>query len=188
MSQTETARSGSGCFQMPRPYVGGKSSSLEGGPRPESRAVSPAQLPTFQDRHRPPPWRGALPTRATPGQRLGQDARAPCSSPSEGASELFCVKTLPLQRLKPPELFGDSLLKFTYFRDLTDILSKCIYFQNFFFKPLSPRAGVLGCNKILPHLLHLPPLQHWAWQAAVGTMAPVLDPEMRMGASSVIGR
>lgn len=52
MSQTETARSGSGCFQMPRPYVGGKSSSLEGGSLPESPLLSCPRSRT-ETRHRP---------------------------------------------------------------------------------------------------------------------------------------
>lgn len=61
-------------------------------------------------------------------------------------------------------------------------------FPEFPFQITIAQSWILGSNKILPHLLHSPELQHWAWQAVVGTMAHVLDPEMRMGARGLFGR
>lgn len=119
--------------------VGSRSSSLEGESQPKRLPCSAAHVA------------GQREATALAGSTPEPSHSRPAWVTRHGLHALLSLKgSMNFQRSKPPELFGDTLLKFTSFRNLTDSLLKFTYLQNFFFKPLSPRAGSGGPTKFSP--------------------------------------
>lgn len=89
------------------------------------------------------------------------------------------------QCLKPPELLGDSLLKFTYFRIQYSI--KMYIFLEFLFQTLVVQTVSWGPTKFCLHLWHLPQLHTpLGMQVVTGTVASSLSRPRDEGRGQVV--